>query len=49
MKHRYEIELPTDYVNDPVAFELARRRYLEEVRLDASGYKGLSDTFERER
>lgn len=49
MKHQYEIELPTDYVNDPVDYELARRRYLEEVRIDASGHKRLSDTFERER
>ena len=44
-----EIEFPTLYIRDPVGFELKRQAYLKEVTDDASGYKGLSASIERER
>lgn len=49
MRHEYQVELPSVYVEDPVEFELRRRAYLEEVINNANGDKGLSTSVKRER
>lgn len=49
MEHKYQVELPTMYINDPVDFELRRRAFLREVELGAIGNKGLSTSIEGER
>ena len=46
---QHEVELPTLYMHDPVDFALKKQAYLKEVTDDASSYKRLSASIERER
>lgn len=43
----HQIELSTEYVNDPVQFMIKRNAYLKEVRNRAVNHQGLSVTIER--
>lgn len=47
VQHKSAIELPANYVKDPVTFGLKRKSYLEEVKQSEIGYKGLSTSVER--